>query len=434
MREDFLHYIWKTGQFDIAELCTTDGLPITIRQKGLHNHLAGPDFQEAIINIDGVRWAGSVEIHVRSSDWIKHKHGEDPLYRNVILHVVWEEDVPIRHSNKDIIPCLSLRKRVHRQAVYAYNKLMLSSDRIPCAFGIKNTDSLTLHAWMDRLMVERLDRKKVAFQILDERYNNDTSRVFYTMLCRNFGFGINHDAFDAIAHHLDYHILLKHKNNLTDLEALFFGMAGLLEHLQQPDTYTLDLYRRFSHWKKKYGLIPRNKNALHFFKLRPANFPTIRLAQLAFFFHKVQHPVSKILEYTHEKQYRSMFDIEVSDYWKEHYDLGKKSKRKMKGKLSTPTLRLLLINTIVPFLYYYGVKNKDQSFIDRAMSILQSLPPEKNHIINQWQQLDITPRSALDAQALLHLKKYYCDEKKCMHCAVGHKIIQSVQKGYSPTT
>ncbi len=425
MREDFLHYIWKTGQWDISCLKTTDGRPISILQKGRHNDLAGPDFLEAIVEIEGARWAGSVEIHLRASDWLKHKHSGDPLYHNVILHVVWEEDTRILREDGTEIPCIALRNRISKRAVNTYHKLMLSSDWVPCAFGLAQVTPLRMRSWMDRLMVERLEARKIQFQLLKEAYNNDTARIFFTVLFRNFGFGVNHKAFDEIARHLDYRIILKHRNERTDIESLLFGMAGFLEYPEIPDDYTLDLYRRFSHWKKKYGLIPRNKNHMHFFKLRPPNFPTIRLAQLAYFMHKHDNPVSSILEFTMEDEFKKLFDIRVSDYWQHHYNFGKARKRAISGKLSPGTIRLLLINTIIPFLYYYGVDTGRQKYLNRAMRIAQALPPEHNHIIRKWRANGVLPESALDSQALLQLKRYYCDAKRCMQCAVGHGIIRS---------
>ena len=425
MKEDFLHYIWQSGQFELSDLQTTKGQKLTLLRKGRHNTLAGPDFKEALVKIDKNQWAGSVEIHIRSSDWIKHKHSGDPLYSNVILHVVWEEDIPIQREDGTYIPCLVLKHRVAASALNTYRRMMRAVDGVPCAFGVHTIQDITLRAWMDRLMLERLENRNIDFSILMEQFNGDIQQVLYVKLFRNFGFGANHNAFEAIATHLEYRILLKHKNDLQDIESLLFGMAGLLEYIEHPDTYTLDLYRRFSHWKKKYGLIPRSKNALHFFKLRPANFPTIRLAQLAHFFFQSQHLVRHLLQNTHEKEYLQLFDLHVSEYWQDHYHFGKPSKRSNTGKLSKSTLRLLLINTIAPFLYYYGVHLDKQQYIDRAIHILESLPPEHNHIVTQWKNLGLNPISALDTQALIHLKKQYCSGKKCMNCAVGQSLIKA---------
>ena len=422
MKEDFLHYLWRLKKFDFTELQTTDGEQILILQPGTLNHNAGPDFINAKIQIGDTLWAGNVEMHLKSSEWLIHKHQTDKAYNNVILHVVLEEDKAIKRQTGEKIPCLELRKRVPLKLSTVYKKLIHNEYWIPCQHQLHGVKEITRELWLDRLMIERLEEKTQGIAQRFEANKQNWEETFYQMLSRNFGVKINAEAFELLAKSISILTLAKHKNNLFQLEALLFGQAGLLEK-DFKDAYPQKLKTEYTHLRRKFDLTPIHATHWKFLRLRPANFPTIRIAQLAMLIFQSSHLFSKILAIQNVKEVENMFELSIANYWQTHYVFDKESIKRKKS-LGKNTIHLFIINTIVPFLFFYGNKKGDEKYKDKAMQLLEELPAEKNSIIRKWEELAIHPKSAYQSQALLQLKNNYCNEKKCLSCSIGHAILK----------
>ena len=425
MTEDFLHYIWKYKLYDSAQLITEDGETIQVQKQGEHNTNSGPDFFNAKLKIGKTTWAGNVEIHIKSSAWIEHKHDKDKAYDNVILHVVYDNDKQIKLRNGEIIPALELKGKFDSGLYKKYEQLQKSKDWIPCAKQIKAVDPFTLSAWQDRLLVERLERRSDAIEKSLALNKNNWEETFYQHIARSFGFKVNNDPFELLARALPLNILVKHKSSQFQIEALLFGQAGLLDK-KFTDTYPQYLQTEYNFLKKKYDLKPIDAHLWKFARMRPVNFPTIRIAQFAELIFKSVHLFSKILEVQNVKQLYQLLEVETSEYWQTHYTFDKKSAKKSKS-LGHLGIESITINTILPFLFVYGKSRADEKFCDRALSLLEQIPAEKNSIIENWKKLGVKSSSAYQTQALLQLKNEYCSNIRCLDCAVGHKILK--QKG-----
>ncbi len=422
IKEDFLHYVWRLKRFNFIELHTTEGEPIQLVYVGELNTDAGPDFTNARIKIGDTLWAGNVEIHVQSSEWIRHQHQEDMAYDNVILHVVLEEDRPIFRKNGKRIPCLELKKIIPPQLSKNYLRLLNNEQWIPCQHQFSKVSEITKNIWLDRLLVERLEQKiEIIHQSLDNN-KYDWEASFYQMLARSFGMKVNMEPFELLAKSVPLSVLGKHKNFLLQLEALLFGQAGMLSN-DFEDHYPQKLKREYLFLQKKYSLEPILSESWKLLRMRPANFPTIRLAQLAHLLFQSTHLFSKILAAKNVVELEHMFDVNVSSYWYTHYVFDKISPKRKK-KLGKRTVHLLIINTIVPFLFAYGKRKAEDKYIDKALQLLEELPPEQNSQINQWKALGYLPQSAYQSQALLQLKKTYCAKHRCMECSIGNAIMQ----------
>ena len=421
IKEDFLHYLWRLKRFPITNLKTTEGEPIQIINVGEHNTHAGPDFTNARIKIGTTLWAGNVEIHILSSEWIRHQHEKDKAYDNVILHVVLEEDQPIFRQNGERIPCLELKKMIPPKLSKMYLKLLNNEYWIPCQHQFATVPQITKNIWLDRLLVERLEHKiKLITQSLENnRYDWETS--FHQQLARNFGVVVNMDPFELLAKSIPLNILAKHKNNLLQIEALLFGQAGMLEK-SFVDDYPKKLQKEYLFLQKKCQLKSLRSESWKLLRMRPANFPTIRIAQFAYLFFQSNHLFSKILAAKNVKELEHMFVVKVSPYWHTHYIFDKISPKRKKT-LGKSMIHLLIINTIVPFLFAYGKHKAAENYVDKAMQLLEELPPEKNNQITKWKNLGLEPTSAYQTQALLELKKKYCAEHRCLSCAVGHVVL-----------
>ncbi len=429
MREDLLHFVWRTRRFDFQQLTTTEGAAINIQHFGEHNTHAGPDFHNAKIQIGETLWAGNVEMHLKSSDWNRHKHSNDRAYDNVILHVVLEEDEPIfrdRAPNSlresgERIPCLELKKRIDNKLSKTYLKLLHSEHWIPCQHHFFEVSDLKKTLWLDRLLVERLEVKTQAIANRLEQNKNHWEETFYQFLARNFGVKVNNDAFEQLARATPLIHLSKHKNDLFQIEAMLFGQSGLLEK-EFEDDYPNHLKKEYQFLKTKYQLEPIAAVNWKFLRLRPANFPTIRIAQFARLIYQSAGLFSKILEIKSVEEVEKLFKLELSDYWKTHYTFDKESPQKSK-KLGKTAIHLFIINTIAPFLFLYGKWKKEESFKDKALELLEQLKPEKNSIINGWKDLGLEPESANQTQSLLQLKNEYCNKKRCLECQIGAAIL-----------
>ena len=422
MKEDLLHYVWRLKKFALDELKTTDQESIAIHQFGQHNHHAGPDFLNARISIGDTEWAGNVEMHLKSSDWINHKHSEDPAYNNVVLHIVYEEDVPIiRPSTGEKIPCLELKRRIPPKIQSQYLRLLHNEKRIPCEGALDAVPSFTWKLWMERLAIERLEEKLAPIQQAMEQTQNNREEVFYRFLAKNFGMKVNAEPFERLARATPLLILAKHKGNLFQIEALLFGQAGMLNN-DFKDDYPNRLKKEYQFLKNKYKLTPIHLSEWKRLRLRPANFPTIRIAQFAQLIHISQRLFSRVLWVQKLKEINELFNVGVSEYWKTHYLFDKESKFRNKN-LGPSAVKLITINTIIPFLFHYGKEKQEDTFKDKALMLFNSIKPESNQIISTWKELGISPDNASQSQALLQLRNKYCDHKKCLECMIGNAII-----------
>lgn len=420
MKEEFLQFIWKYGLYLKEELKTTDGTPIKIISSGRPNTDSGPDFFNAKIMIGETTWAGNIEIHQKSSHWFQHRHDTDAAYDNVILHVVEMHDKPVQVKNHEL-PTLVLR--YPDEILENYENLLKSKQWIACENQLQKVDPFILRFWFSSLMIERLESKTSDILAILEQNKNNWNETFYQLLARNFGMKTNALPFEMLAKSLPLQILSKHKNDLFQIEALLFGQSGLLNEALLGDDYFLSLRKEYSYLYKKYSLSGIEAHLWKFMRLRPINFPTVRIAQLAMLIHHSSALFSRILETENPDDLRKLFDVRASGYWDTHYRFNKTSEENKPKVLGETAFNNLVINTIVPMLFVYGDQHLDQAMKDRALSLLEKLVPEENQIIRKWNESGIESRSAFETQALLQLKNKYCDAKRCLNCQLGAKII-----------
>ena len=421
--EDFLHYVWKFRLFDNKDLTTTTGDALEVFSAGLHNTDSGPDFHNARLKIGDTTWAGNVELHLSSSDWQKHNHNTDNAYANVILHVVYRDDETLVLPDGRRVPTLELKDRIPAELYSRYHTLIFGERTIiPCEASIKTVDDFTLRTWFTRVLIERLEKRAETISATLQTNRGDWEETFYQNLAANFGFKINAAPFELLARSLPQNILAKHKNPLQ-VEALIFGQAGFL-NVDFEDVYPQSLKKEYEFLRKKFNLTPIENHLWKFMRLRPANFPTIRLAQFAALIVNSNHLLSKVLDTRDISGLRALFtNINVNPYWEDHFRFDKASKPSSKN-LGAASIDILLLNTIVLFLFSYGKHHGQQHFIDRALKILENLPGEQNNIVADFESLGIKTTSAFETQALLELKNYYCNYKKCLQCSVGNKILK----------
>lgn len=422
MREHFLHFLWRMKRFDLRDLCTTEGESVQIADGGEHNPHAGPDFFNARIRIGENTWAGNVEMHVRASEWDEHRHAADPAYRNVILHVVWEEDRPALRHNGERIPCLALKDRTPQAVLDAYLTLEHEPYAIPCRRFFSQTPEILRLNWYDRLVVERLEERTEAVVHALEQAEGSWEEAFYCRTAHAFGLKINAQPFEMLARSLPLRILAKHKNDPTQLEALLFGQAGMLNQIFA-DEHPQILQREYEHLRHKYGLTPLPDGAWKFLRLRPANFPTLRIAQFAALIHRSAHLLSKTLEAADARELAHLYAAEPGPYWRNRYQLDKASVAKDK-RIGKTFLGLIWINATIPFVYHYGKQMHRKDLQDKALSWLEALPPESNAVLDRWAELGATARNAWQSQALMHLQSRYCTPRRCLECAIGGAILR----------
>lgn len=403
--EQLLHYVWKHKIFPLKELKTTTGQQVEVIDTGLANTDAGPDFFNAKLKLDGVLWIGNIEIHERSSDWFKHGHHADAGYNSVILHIASEIDTEISRSNGERIPQIQL---ICPEAVRTNYKELLETDSYPpCYRIIPSLPPFTAHSWMTALQMERFEQKATLLNERLKRCQGNWEDAFFITLARNFGFGLNGDAFETWAHRLPFRAVDKHRNDLFQIEAIFFGQAGILED-SDGDGYYLRLKKEYTYLQHKFGLIPMDASLWRFLRLRPANFPHIRIAQLACLYHRAYGLLSRIMETETLQGVRDILKGGTSEYWLTHYTFGGSSPSRPKT-LSNTSLDLLIINTVVTFLYAYGLHKGNRVLCARAGSFLEELKAENNYITRMWEQCGMKASNAADSQALIQLKKDYCD-------------------------
>lgn len=422
MRESFLHFLWRWRRFDAQQLATTGGQPLEILHPGEWNTHAGPDFFNARLRIGDTLWAGNVEMHLRASEWMAHGHHNDPAYDNVVLHVVLEEDQPVVRHSGERIPCLELEGRIPPAILASWERLEHERAWIPCQSFFKNIPDIVRLNWLDRLLVERLEQKTAAVAEALAATDNHWEEAFYRLLARNFGLKVNAEPFEALARSLPLLILAKHKNDPKQVEALLFGQAGLLDGPFR-DEWPAALAQEYRFLRHKYNLFPLAAAQWKFLRLRPANFPTVRLAQFAALVHQSAHLFSKILEAQNLRELEHLFDVQAGAYWNTHFQFDTPSVKRPKHP-GRDFVHLLIINTIAPFLFHYGKTRDLELFQKRALALLEALPPESNAIIDGWADLGVPARHAYQTQALIHLKTRFCDEKRCLECAIGNAILK----------
>lgn len=416
MNEQLLQFIWQFQYFNRNELTTFDDEPLQIVYAGTLNSNQGADFTNAKIKIGKTTWAGSIEIHLKSSDWQKHNHSGDKNYQNVILHVVYEHDIL-----NDEIPVLELKTRISRSLLSRYKDLMQSQSFIACEKMIAKVPQITVAAWKERLMAERLTRKSdIVYQCLKEN-NFHWEETFWWLLARNFGMKVNADAFEAVAKSVSVNILAKHKNQLQQLEALLLGQAGLLKETFN-DPYAVLLQKEYKFLSNKYALKPIDL-PVHFLRMRPGNFPTIRLAQLAALIQNSVHLFSKILEETSIDNVKKMFKAEANDFWNYHYRLNDESDYKKKT-IGSDMVDNILINTIAIMLFAHGDYYQNLAAKDKALKWLEEVKAEKNSITKGFQAIGVENKTSFDSQSLLELKTQYCNKKSCLQCSIGSSLLK----------
>ncbi|HKO78200.1 MAG TPA: DUF2851 family protein [Flavobacterium sp.] len=422
MKEDFLHYLWKFKKFDTLNLKTCNQEEITISNVGQYLELAGPDFFNAQITIGNQKWAGNVEIHIKSSDWYIHHHEKDAGYENVILHVVWNHDTEIYRSNNSEIPVLELKNYVSKDIVDNYQKLLTPKSWIFCEKQIKEIPQFTLINWQERLFFERLERKAKPILELLESTNNNWEAVLFCLLAKNFGLNTNGEIFLKIAQSIPFSVIRKECFEVENLEALLFGSAGLLD-AEKEDAYFKDLKFRYFYLLHKYQIEKSCIEPVQFFKHRPDNFPTIRLSQLANLYHKQQNLFSKISDLNSVEAIYEVFGVSVAPYWQTHYQFDKESPKKKKA-LTKSFMDLIILNTVIPLQFAYA-KSQGKEISEDLIAILNDVESEKNSIVEKFSSFGLKAKNAFETQSLLQLKNEYCNKNKCLDCAIGMELLKN---------
>lgn len=425
--EKLMQYVWKHRLWRSEDMVTNTGKKVRVVDPGLLNTDAGPDFFNAKIEIDGHMWVGNVEMHYRATDWKRHHHDSDKAYDSVILHVVAKDDAPVRRTNGELIPQLVLEVSPQFNADYA--SLVGATIEVPCATKIKQVPHLTIVEWVEGLAFERLHGKVERIHQLLDSFNGSWEDVCYVTLARNFGFGINNDAFERLARRTPLRLLGKHSDSVLQIEALLFGQAGMLD-AQKPgmDSYYNQLCTEYAFLSNKFQLTPMEKESWKLFRIRPQNFPYRRIAMLAQFIEGGFRMMNRILEAEGEKEMRALFEVELSGYWTKHYTFGKPNERAT-ATLSRSSIDIILINTVAPLLYAYGELTGNYEMTDKVIKLLEDLRAESNSIVSHFVAYGINCPDALTSQALVQLKREYCDARKCIYCKIGHHLLSKAARG-----
>ena len=424
IKEELVHYLWLTKKFDQSDLKTIDGRTLDILSFGTHNKDAGPDFLNARIELEGVLWAGHIEIHINASDWIQHGHGDDPQYQNVILHVVMNADIQISLSDGTTIPCLDLGQRVDQQIIAQYHYLQNNTAWIPCQDLIQTVDEVTKQQTRDSQLVLRLSGK--ASGILHDLHNqvNNWPQLVYQRIARSFGLKVNAIPMDLLAQAIPWAIVREHREDLHVLEALFFGQSGLLP-IHPKHEYVQGLKMTYIEMNNSLGLKPLNKVVWKFARMRPAGFPTLRIAQLCKWLHLHKDLVERFFQ-LEPVVIKDSFSLDLSGFWQDHYRFGVSSHNGRKS-LGKATKDLIMINAIAPLFFAKGLAQHQQSLKEKAITVLEGVQSERNRIIKRWSSLGMHSNSAADSQALLQLKKHSCDQHQCISCPIGHKVMSQTK-------
>ena len=411
MREEFIYYLWENRLLDV-DLQTTDGEEISVLSVGNRNYDSGTDYLNARIKIGNTLWAGQVEIHVRASDWFKHKHQYDDNYNNVILHVVYECD-----TDNLKIPTLEIKDKFKVSLFHNYNRFLSSRNWIPCGEFIGGVQKFTIISWLDRMLVEYLENecKELDFKLKNNNY--DWEQTFYQRLMRYFGLKVNNDSFEYLSRILPLNLVLKHLDNEVYVDAMFFGCAGFLDK-DFEEEYPNLLKREFQMLRSKFGLKVMPRFGWKFLRLRPPNFPTIRIAQLAKIIIKNGNMFSKIRESEEIADIMELFDVELDSYWDNHFQFDKISKVERRKILGRTAIDLIMINAVIPVIFHYGYTHSLESYKEKAMNYLEQIEAENNLIIRNFKNSGIVFQNASQTQAALYMYKYYCKRRRCLECRI----------------
>lgn len=423
INESFLSFIWQYTYFDLSSLRSVNGQYLEIHSPGNLNTHAGPDFNDARIRINEILWMGSVEIHVRSSDWFFHQHQADENYNKVILHVVWDHDRPVFRPDGSQIPALELNKRVSMSLVHRFRNLVyVPADKIACQAQLKQLKNIKILGMVQKALIMRLERKSCDIQHLLIECKNDWEDVSYRWIMKNFGFKVNQDNMFLLSKLLPLKLILRHRNDIFRLEALFFGMAGFLQ--EEKDEYQKVLKEEYAFLKHKYQLKNNfmKRYQWKFLRLHPQNFPTVRISQLAMFFTRIHNLFSYILQLKEPDEIYQDFSICQSPYWQNHFDFGETANKKLAG-FGKFSIDNLLINSFAPLLVAYGRLSDQDIYQEKAVSLLEKIGSENNRIIRYWKDLGIDVKNASDSQGLIELYNQFCYKKKCLNCNIGAEIL-----------
>lgn len=420
MNENLFQYLWKNALFRPGKLLSTELEPITVLHPGTQNRNAGPDFLEAKIKIGHTTWAGNVELHMRTSDWHKHRHAADPGYQNIILHVVYEDDEPLAGAS---FPTLELKGHIDQDVIDRYRQLMALNNNIPCATKLASVPDLIWNTWLDRMVAERWEQRLDEWHLLWLQAGNDWRTLLYYRLAANFGFHVNRDAFLELALSIPLNVLVKHRNSLLQTEALLFGQSGLL-YADRQDDYMQSLEKEYHFLRRKYQLTPMVAHRWKFMRLRPYNFPTIRIAQFAMLVHKSMELFAQLMEIKKSKELLPLLDIRAGVYWDHHYRFGEFTKEMQPKHLGKDAVYNIMINTVAPMQYLYARLQGKSGLHENSINLLQSLPAENNKIIREWKGNGVLANDAAQSQALLQLFHQYCSTKNCLNCAVGNRLVR----------
>ena len=425
MREDFLHFIWQNQYFDKSTLRTSEGDDIVIFKQGLSNLDSGPDFSNCRIKIKSIEWVGNVEIHYKSSDWYQHKHQHDKAYDNVVLHVVWKEDKPIRRTDDSIIPTLELKDKIDLTIINKYKDLIKSDREIHCHPFFSGINDIYKTSMVEKVAIERIkDKSKKVLEILNF-HKGDWEQTAYTLLASNFGFKLNSEPFKRLSEVVPFALIKKHLHQPFQVEALIYGASGLLNKVFT-DTYPLALQKEYVFLAHKFDLknIQLEENEWKFSKIRPANFPTIRIAQFISIIIQLKSVFTSLLGILNIKELNQLADIKIHDYWMNHFLFEKESKKKF-IHLGQESINNIAINTVIPLLVAYALAKDKHEYLERAIKLLESIPYERNTVISKWKKVGLDFSNALQSQGAIGLLNTYCAKKRCLDCALGIQILRS---------
>jgi hypothetical protein len=423
MNESFLHYLWQFQYFEKQNLQTSEGEPLSILKTGILNSNSGPDFSNAKVKIGEIEWVGNVEVHIKGSDWNLHRHQFDSAYENVVLHVVWENDKPISRIDNTLIPTLELKNRVDQSVLKEYKRLINSPAVIACEKSFSKVENIAKLSMLDRALLHRLEAKSNQINEIRKLTQNDWEETTYRLLAKNFGFKVNADPFYQLASSLPYKIIQK-QNQLLKIEALLFGQAGMLQ-TKTKDEYISLLFREYHLLEQKYSLCESklNPSQWKFLRLRPANFPTVRLAQFASLLFSTKNIFSNLLSANSYASIQNILAVKQSEYWMNHYHFSKKAKGQV-PELGELSIQNIVINTVAPVLFAFGKYKDEQMLIDRAVALLQQIPAEQNKITRAWNNQGLKVNTAFDSQALIELFNNFCQKRQCLNCSIGIAILK----------
>ncbi|PZF74120.1 DUF2851 family protein [Taibaiella soli] len=422
MNESLFQSIWQFSLYRPQQLFTTDGEAVTIINPGKRNTNAGPDFFEAKVRIGNVILVGNIELHIHPGEWTRHSHHKNPAYQNIILHVVYYNSTIA--AIPENVPMLVMEPHIPSYIIKQYTELVQTNLTLPCANALQNVNELVREAWINRLLAERWEQKLLEWKQLLTKSAGDWRTLLYWRIAANFGFKINADPFLMLAQYTPINVLAKHRENLMQTEAILFGQAGFLES-ETSDDYFEMLRKEYCYLRQKYQLQAMPNHLWKFLRLRPANFPTVRIAQFAALIHRSVHLFSQIVAATDIPLLHELFSVQASEYWDHHYRFGEHHEKKKIKHLGTSSVENLIINTIAPIQFLYASEQGQEELKENALQLLESITPEKNHLTELWQQHGWQIKNAMHSQALLQLYNGYCSSKRCLECSIGLNIIRS---------